>query len=68
MQGRRRDGRREREKKVESGAITILPQLSKDAVSAALNGGVCTGCFTGLVLHGSTKQDLLVLIFLTRQL
>lgn len=53
-----------REKTVESGAITTTwPQLSKDAVSAAPYGGVCTGCFTGLVLHGSTKQDLLVLIF-----
>lgn len=57
------------QKKVESGAITTTwPQLSKDAVSAVLYGGVCTGYFPGLVLHGRTKQDLLVLIFLMRQL
>lgn len=59
----------ERTKKVESGAITTTwPQLSKDAASAVLYGGVCTGYFTGLVLHGRTKQDLLVLILLMRQL
>jgi hypothetical protein len=55
--GRRRDGRREAGKKnVESGAITTWPQLSKDAVSAKSYGGVCTGCFIGLVLHGSARQ------------
>lgn len=60
--------RERRKKRLNQEQLPHGPQLSKDAVSAVLYGGVCTGYFTGWVLHGSTRQDLLVLIFLMRQL